>query len=89
MFIIAKHTISDPAKFWSDPDFYKKVPKPYVLHSTWGNADGTEAVCLWEAPSPAELQKFVDEATGPSAKNELMAVDENHSRGLPSMRAAA
>ena len=89
MFIIARHTISDPAKFWSDPDFYKKVPKPYVLHSTLGNPDGTEAVCLWEAPSTAELQKYLDGVAGTAATNDLMPVDENHSRGLPVQRAAA
>ncbi|MGZ3451727.1 MAG: hypothetical protein ACXWUG_05265 [Polyangiales bacterium] len=89
MFIVAKHTINDPAKFWGDPDVYKKVPKQFTLHSTFGNAEGTQAVCIWEAASAEELQKFLDGLTGPSAKNELMLVDPKHSYQLPTIRRAA
>jgi len=41
--------------------------------------DGTEAICLWEAPSVESIQKYVDSTLGDSSNNACFAVDPEHS----------
>jgi hypothetical protein len=37
--------------------------------------DGSEAVCLWEAPSVESVQQYVDSTLGDSSANACFAVD--------------
>jgi hypothetical protein len=83
MYIAAIHTISDPERFWSADA--SAIPAEVTLISTFPNADGSRALCLWEADSAKTVQSLVDGMAGDAARNECFEVDERHpwTRGLP------
>lgn len=82
MYIVANHTISDPAQFWglakSTP-----VPSPLKLHSVFPSTDGARGTCLWEAPSLDAVKQFVETLTSAFASNEYMVVEAANAMGLP------
>ena len=53
-------------------------------------ADGTRAVCLWEADSVEKVRDVVDGAAGDISNNEFFEVDPGHpaTSGLPVSSAA-
>jgi hypothetical protein len=81
MYIVAIHSIANPEKFW-DAAQTTPFPEGVTLHSTFPNADGTQAVCLWEAGSLDEVRSLVDSAVGDSSDNEFYEVGAN-AQGLP------
>jgi hypothetical protein len=81
VYIAAIHSISNPEKFW-DAAQTTSIPEGVTLHSTYPNADGTRAVCLWEADSLEDVRTLVDGAVGDSSDNEFYEVGAN-AQGLP------
>jgi len=81
VYITAIHSISNPEKFW-DAAQTTPIPDGMKLHSTYPNADGTRAVCLWEANSLEDVRGLVDGVMGDSSENEFYAVGAN-AQGLP------
>jgi hypothetical protein len=52
MYVVVKHSVSDPAKFWSvAQEAAGALPQGVRIHSTLPNREGSTAVCLWEADS--------------------------------------
>ena len=50
MFVIAQHTISDPAGFSNSvKQAMPNVPADMKLLQFLPNADGSSAICLWES----------------------------------------
>lgn len=84
MYIVADHKINDPDKFWgaADPSI---IPSGVTLHSTYPNADGSRAVCLWEADSVDAVRTLVDSMATGSSSNEFFEVSAEHAgtMGLP------
>lgn len=87
MYITAIHQITDPEQFWqaaraaSPPA--SEFPAGIVLHSTFANANGTKAVCLWQAETVDEVQDLVDSALGQFSRNEYFEVSKETALGLP------
>ena len=82
MFIVAKHRISDPAQFWGLAQT-AQLPAGVTLHTSFPNAGGTEAVCLWEADSVDTVRQLIDGLAGSISQNEFFAVDVENAVGLP------
>ncbi len=82
MFIVAKHTISDPAQFWGLAQT-AQLPAGMTLHTTFPNAGGTQAVCLWEADSVDTVRQLIDGLAGSISQNEFFEVDTKNAVGLP------
>ncbi len=60
-----------------------EFPGGIALHSTFAHADGTKAVCLWQAASVDEVQDLVDSAVGQFSRNEYFEVSKETAMGLP------
>lgn len=89
-YIVAIHHIADPERFWSAADPSAEFPPGITLHGTYPRADGSKAVCLWEADSVDSVQQLVDGSVGDYSKNEFYEVDAGHAgtRGLPASAVA-
>jgi hypothetical protein len=84
MFVIVHHQISDPQKFWGDPEgFFASIPTGLKVHAGYPSADLKRATILWECDDLPHLRAFVDEITTGMAKNEYLRVDEGKAVGLP------
>ena len=85
MYLVAKHAISDPERFWGAVRAAGTPPAAGPkLHGTYPNRDGTEAVCLWEAESIDAVKAAVEAVVGDSSRNEFFEVDPARAVGLPS-----
>jgi hypothetical protein len=83
MYVVAQHRISDPAKFWElAKTKTAHLPNGLKLHRVLPNADGSQAVCLWEGKQ-ADVRAFVEGAVGHVSKNEYFTVDSAKAVGLP------
>jgi len=83
MYIVAQHQISDPAKFWDVAQAKTaNLPKGLKLVKVLPNADGSQAVCLWEGEQ-ADVKAFVEGAVGHVSKNEYFTVNAEKAVGLP------
>jgi hypothetical protein len=84
MLIIAHHNIQDPGVFWSKAkDITSRLPENLKLHSVFPSKDMKTGTCIWEGPSAAEVQKFLDENVGNVSKNFCYEVDKEAAMGLP------
>ena len=89
-FIVAIHDVSDPGRFWgAASEGLAQLPPSVSLLTTYPQADGARAVCLWEAPSVDAVREIVDTGTGDFSRNEFFEVDPQHpgTRGLPAQAA--
>jgi hypothetical protein len=93
MYIVAVNNISDPENFVAGVvDGIPKIPEDIRLHSSLPNAQGSRAVCLWEAESIEKVRSLIEEGIegvpglGPFSNNEFFEVDPKHpiAVGLPS-----
>jgi hypothetical protein len=89
-YIVAIHDIADPERFWSAADPSAEFPPGITLHGTYPRADGSKAVCLWEADSVDSVQQLVDGIVGDYSENEFYEVDAGHAGtlGLPASAVA-
>jgi hypothetical protein len=72
----------------NDRDAWKKAlseeheyPPGYTLRSFVEAADGTRALCLWEAPDQVGLQENLDRDFGHAVVNEVFPVQVNYFEG--------
>lgn len=87
MLVIAQHTISDPDAFWSKAkEVTSNLPSSLKLHSVFPSEDLKSGVCLWEAYTAEEVQKFLDENVGNTAKNVCYKVNISAAVGLPDVK---
>ena len=84
MYIVVKHNISNPAKFWETAQAaIPTLPKDMKLHSTLPNHEGSNAVCLWEANSIDAVKEAIEPLLGQISRNEYFEVDAKKAIGLP------
>jgi hypothetical protein len=88
MYVTAIHDISDPEKFWGSAET-TEIPEGITLHSSFPNADGSRAVCLWEADSVEAVRDFVDGGVGDASQNEFYGVNAQNAQGLPTSTTSA
>ena len=83
-YIVAIHDVSDPDGFWGAAGSLE-LPADVKIVSTYPRADGSRAVCLWEADSVQKVRDIVDGAAGDISNNEFFEVDPGHAAttGLP------
>lgn len=87
MLVIAQHTINNPDAFWNTAkELTSKLPSTLKLHSVYPSEDMKSGVCLWEAHTAEEVQKFLDEHMGNSAKNICYKVNISAAIGLPEVK---
>jgi len=89
MHVVIHHRISDPVK-WERTE--KNIMSMIDKHQLPAglkpleylpSVDGRKALCVWQAPSVAAVQKFIDGQTGGAAQNEYFEVKEQAAIGLP------
>ncbi len=84
MFIVAKHTIHDPEKFWQAvQDSMPRIPDSAKPHAVLPNKDGNEAVCLWESDSIDTVKNYIESEAGDVSTNEFYEVESSKALGLP------
>ena len=90
MQIVVQHRITDPEKFAStDPEeVVGSAPSGVEAKQFYPSADGTAAVCLWQADSIDTLRSFLDPATEGMAENSYFEVSTERAMGLPETAAA-
>lgn len=83
MYVVAQHRIRDPETARAVVRAaLAELPAGLRLHHSLPNADGTAAVCLWEADSVDAVRDLVETALGHVSRNEYYAVGEE-AVGLP------
>jgi hypothetical protein len=82
MHVVVIHNISDPDRFWGTAD-QAAPPGGIQLHSSLPNADGSRAVCLWEADSQDAVKELVEGTVGEFSNNESFEVNTGNAQGLP------
>lgn len=86
MYILVQHSISDPLNFLRHAEEANKtMPAPLKLHHTFSAADGTKAVCVWEAPSIAAVKDFLEPAVGKFGLNDYYEVPNKEGVVLPTL----
>ena len=83
MYIVAHHTIVDPAKFGENSQALVRPPEGIQLHAFLPNTDMTKATCLWEGPSREAVQHLLDSTLGAASQNVCYEVDTKQALGLP------
>ncbi len=90
MLVIDHHDIQDPEKFWSSAQqLTASLSAVLKLHSVYPSTNMKTGTCVWEGPSAAEVQKFIDDGVGSISKNTCYEVNEATAMGTPKMEAAA
>ena len=84
MYVVVEHHVSDPGKFWQiAQEMMPNLPEGLKLPSVFPAADGSEAICLWEADSVGSVKSFLEPAIGHVSKNDYFEVDTANAVGLP------
>jgi hypothetical protein len=84
MYVLVQHYISDPVTFWSDVRYaVDALPQHLVLHHVFPTADGTHAVCIWEADSVRDVKAFIETYVGHVSRNLYFQVENRDSVALP------
>jgi hypothetical protein len=83
MYVVVQHTVSEPAVFWNTAD-PNALPPEIKLHHTFPTADGTRAVCIWEAESVDAVREFLEPLLGRVSRNEYFAVENRDGVSRPS-----
>jgi hypothetical protein len=82
MYIIAIHSISNPAKFWAAAKSLS-IPSHVKLHTVFPSTDGAKGVCLWQGESLEVVKPLVDSLTEGLAVNEYIPIEAKSAMGLP------
>jgi hypothetical protein len=78
MYVVTHHKFIDaPTAFARGEKLIRNegAPTGVVGLQFYPAQDGSEAVCLWEAPSVESVQQYVDSTLGDSSSNPCFAVD--------------
>ena len=77
MYVVAKHAIQDPGTAFPRGERLQiadGAPEGVRVLQFYPSADASEVVCLWESPSLASLQEYVDTTMGDSSTNTYFEV---------------
>ena len=84
MFVIAKHRITNPERFFSlAQSAAEDAPTGVFGRVFCPSRGGDEAVCLWEAESLDSVSSYLDELTAGAAENSYFEVSAEQAIGLP------
>lgn len=84
MYVLVQHYVSDPQTFWSDVRYaLNALPPSLVLHHVFPTADGSHAVCLWEADSERDVKAFIETYVGHVSRNLYFEVQNKEGIGAP------
>jgi hypothetical protein len=78
MYVIVHHRFTDPpTAFARGEKLIKNLGVPAGTRGLqfYPNRNGSEAICLWESESVADVQGYVDAALGDASVNICWAVD--------------
>jgi hypothetical protein len=78
MYVVAQHRIVDPkTAFERGGKLFRNEGAPAGVRGLqfYPSTDGTAVTCLWEAPSTAAVQSYVDSVLGDSSVNATYQVD--------------
>jgi hypothetical protein len=81
MLVVAQHRITDSKAAFSRGEQLMKnegAPEGVRVLQFYPSCDGTAVTCLWEAPSVAPVQGYVDAVLGDSSINECYEIDAEH-----------
>lgn len=85
MYVVVEHEISDAEAFWgAAEEGMGNLPADLKIHQVLPSEDRMRAICLWEAASVDDVQRFLEEAVGPVSTNSYFAVEAENAIGLPS-----
>jgi hypothetical protein len=78
MYVVVHHRFIDPTTAFARGEKLIRndgAPTGVVGLQFYPARDGSEAVCLWEAPSLDSVQQYVDSTLGASSANACFTVD--------------
>jgi hypothetical protein len=81
MYVVVEHHIKDPQRAFERGDrLIRNVDAPAGVRGLqfYPSRDRSSVVCLWEAPSVAVVQQYVDDTLGDSSDNDCWEVDREH-----------
>lgn len=84
MYIVVEHEISDPKSFFETAQAeMPNLPSHLKLHQVFPSADGSKAVCLWQAAGVDEVRDYVERSVGHVSNNSYFPVEAEQAVGLP------
>jgi hypothetical protein len=86
MYVIVQHEVKDPAKFRGKAEEGSLALPPHLkLHHCFPTADGSRAVCVWEADSVRSVEQFfADNELNQMSSNTFFSVENKEGVALPS-----
>lgn len=81
MYVIVHHRFTDPPTAMARGAKLIKnegVPAGSRGLQFYPNRNGSEAFCLWETESVADIQGYVDDTLGDASENDVWEVDGEH-----------
>jgi hypothetical protein len=88
MHLGAVHTIRDRAEWERVMSGEINFPPGFVLHGSITQDDVSRAVCIWDAPSVDDLQRYLDGLFGAAAVNDCFVADSARSINVPASQTA-
>jgi len=84
MYVLVQHYVSDPHTFWSDVRYaLAALPRNLALHHVYPTADGSHAVCVWEAESVRDVKAFIETYVGHVSRNLYFQVENREGIATP------
>jgi hypothetical protein len=84
MYVVVKHRINDPERFFSlAQPAAENAPAGVYGRQFCPSRDRSEAVCLWEAASVEAVRDYVNALTGEASENAYFEVSTEHAIGVP------
>lgn len=84
MYVVVKHRITDPERFFSLSQVAAENAPPGVYGRQFcPSRDRTEALCLWEADSVEAVRDYLDSLTDETSENAYFQVSSELAVGLP------
>jgi hypothetical protein len=81
VYVVVQHRFNDPQTAFSRGErLIKNEGAPAGVRGLqfYPSSEGSAATCLWEAPSVAAVQEYVDDTLGDSSENLCYEVDATH-----------
>lgn len=84
MFVLVRHQVTDPQKFFADPaGVASNAPQGVHGRIFCPASDHSSAVCLWEAESIQAVRSYLNPLTEGISENTYSRVDHQLAIGLP------
>jgi hypothetical protein len=85
MYVLVQHYVNDVRTFWSAVRHAAHIlPPNLVLHHCLPTADGSHAVCVWEAEGIRDVRAFLETYVGHASRNLYFPVEAAGGISYPS-----